>query len=143
MSGVEHPLMTRVMIPTTDVNSETAVVTAWRVADGASVQAGEVVAEVETSKAVLEVVSPESGFLLRGAEAGQEVSLAEPLALVFASSEALREYAAGRVRAAEAVASSPAVRATAPATRRAAELGVDLAGLADGGLVTVKMVEAA
>ena len=50
--------MKPVLIPTTDVNSETAVVMAWRVADGASVQAGEVVAEVETSKAVLEVVSP-------------------------------------------------------------------------------------
>jgi hypothetical protein len=42
-----------------------------------------------------------------------------------------------------AEATSDGVRATAPATRRAAELGVDLASLATGELVTVRMVEAA
>lgn len=133
--------MKRVMIPTTDVNSATAVVTVWHVPDRALVQAGELVAEVETSKAVLEVVASETGYLLRGAEVGEEVTLLEPLAFVFPTVEALAEHA---VRRAEPQAEpADAARATAPAIRRAAELGVDLVALGTGGLVTVKMVEAA
>jgi acetyltransferase-like isoleucine patch superfamily enzyme len=133
--------MKPVMIPTTDVNSATAVVTVWHVPDRALVQAGELVAEVETSKAVLEVVASETGYLLRGAEVGEDVTLLEPLAFVFPTVEALEEHA---VRRAEPQAEpADAARATAPAIRRAAELGVDLVALGTGGLVTVKMVEAA
>jgi acetyltransferase-like isoleucine patch superfamily enzyme len=136
--------MKPVMIPTTDVNSETATVTAWRVPDRSLVQVGEVVAEVETSKAVLDVVTHESGYLLRCAEEGEEVSLLEPLAHLFPTPEALEEHAASRAEAAtHAAATSETVHATEPAIRRAAELGIDLESLASGALVTVKMVEAA
>lgn len=137
--------MKPVMIPTTDVNSETAFVTGWRVPDGTPVQAGELVAEVETSKAVLDVVSPDSGYLLHGAEEGDEVSLSVPLAYLFPTLEALQEHAAREQEAAAqaAAAGSDGVLATAPAIRRAAELGIDLAGLSAGELITVKMVEAA
>jgi acetyltransferase-like isoleucine patch superfamily enzyme len=137
--------MKPVMVPTSDVNSETAIVTAWHVPDRAPVRAGQLVLEVETSKAVLDVVAPDSGYLLRGAEEGQEVSLADPVAHVFPSAEALEDHASSLAAAAmrAAPATSARVRATAPATRRAAELGVDLASLATGELVTVKTVEAA
>ena len=137
--------MKPVMIPTTDVNSDTAIVTAWRVPDRSPVRAGELVAEVETSKAVLDVVSPQAGYLLRGAEEGEQVSLVEPLARLFPTSAALEAHAARLAETAmqAAEATSDGVRATAPATRRAAELGVDLASLATGELVTVRMVEAA
>ena len=137
--------MKPVMVPTSDVNSETAIVTAWHVPDRSQVRAGELVLEVETSKAVLDVVAPDSGYLLRGAEEGSEVSLAEPVAHVFPSAEALEEHASRPTAAAMGAgpATSERARATAPATLRAAELGVDLASLATGELVTVKMVEAA
>lgn len=137
--------MKPVMIPTTDVNSEMAIVTAWRVPDRSLVRAGEIVAEVETSKAVLDVVCSDPGFLLRGAEEGDEVSLSKPLAYLFPTSEALQEHAAGLAEAAMEAAAreTEGLRATAPASRRAAELGVDLASLATSELVTVKMVEAA
>ena len=137
--------MKPVMIPTTDVNSETAIVTAWRVPDRSPVEAGELVAEVETSKAVLDVVAPDSGYLLRGAEEGEEVSLLNPLAYVFPTSEVLQEHAARQAEAATraAAATSNGVRATTPATRRAVELGIDLASLATSELVTVRVVEAA
>ena len=106
--------------------------------------AGEIVAEVETSKSVLEVVAPESGYLLRCAQNGEEVVLAGRLAYLFATPEALDEYAA-RLTGATAAgsASSNGRHVTAPAIRRAAELGVDLASLPGRELVTVKMVEAA
>jgi acetyltransferase-like isoleucine patch superfamily enzyme len=137
--------MKPVMIPTTDVNSATAVVTVWHVADRSSVQVGDLVAEVETSKAVLDVAVQDSGYLLRAAEVGDEISLLEPLAHLFPTPEALDEHAAHRAAAAAraAAATADAVRATAPAVRRAEELGVDLVALGTGGLVTVKMVEAA
>jgi acetyltransferase-like isoleucine patch superfamily enzyme len=107
------------------------------------VSAGEIVAEVETSKSVLEVVAPESGYLLRCAQEGEEIVLASPLAYLFATSEALDEHAAHLDEAtAAASASSNGRRATAPAIRRAAELAVDLASLPGRELVTVKMVEA-
>lgn len=137
--------MKPVMIPTTDVNSETAIVTAWRVPDRSLVQAGDLVAEVETSKAVLDVVTRESGYLLRGAEEGEEVLLSKPVAYLFSTSEALDEHAQRLAEAAAQAASATTegVRATTPAIRRAAELGIDLASLVTSELVTVKMVEAA
>lgn len=137
--------MKPVIVPTTDVNSETAVVTAWHVPDRAPVIAGDLVAEVETSKSVLDVMAPEPGYLLRCAQEGEEIVLTRPLAYLFASFEALQEHAA-RLAAAEVQAaseSSDGVCATAPAIRRAAELGVELASLSVQGLVTVKAVEAA
>ena len=137
--------MKPVMVPTTDVNSETAIVTDWRVPDRSPVQAGELVAQVETSKAVLDVMAPDSGYLLRGADVGEEISLATPLAYLFPTPGALEAHATRLAEAAVQIATATPddVRATAPATRRAAELGVDLASIATGGLVTVKMVEAA
>src|SRR4051812_25532906 len=144
--------MKPVMIPTTDVNSETAVVTAWRGADGSAVGGGGVVGGGGTRKAGVGWVGPAGGGFLRGgggggrgvrdgvprgsgfrrggAGGGQRVSRAEPLALVFASREALREHAARRGAAADGATGSAGVRATAPALRRAADLGVDVAGLA-------------
>jgi acetyltransferase-like isoleucine patch superfamily enzyme len=142
MSTIE---MTPVMVPTTDVNSETAIVTAWHVADRSLVAAGDVVAEVETSKAVVDVAAPEPGYLLRGACEGDEIRLADPIARLFPSLEALDEHASllaeAAARAAPATADGP--RATAPAIQRARELGVDLESLAGSGLITAKMVEAA
>jgi acetyltransferase-like isoleucine patch superfamily enzyme len=137
--------MKPVMVPTTDVNSQTAVVTAWRVPDRSYVSDGEIVAEVETSKAVLDVAAPEAGYLLRCAQEDDQIVLAEPLAHLFPTLEALEEHLARRAEAARvaASASSNGVRATAPAIRRAAELGIELAPLAAGELVTLKMVEAA
>jgi acetyltransferase-like isoleucine patch superfamily enzyme len=136
---------TAVMIPTTDVNSETAVVTAWHVEDRTRVEAGDLVAEVETSKAVVDVVSPEPGYLLRCAREGDEILLAEPIGYLFESLDALQAFAARREDAAAQAASTKAngERATAPAIRRAEELGIDLASLAGRGLITVKMVEEA
>jgi acetyltransferase-like isoleucine patch superfamily enzyme len=133
-----------IMIPTTDVNSQTAIVTVWRVPDRSPVEAGEVVAEVETSKAVLDVMTYDSGYILRCAEEGEEVSLLKPLAQLFPTPGALEEHAARLAKAAtQAVPVSEQAHATEPAIRRAAQLGLDLGRFAGRELVTVKIVEAA
>ena len=136
--------MRPLIVPTSDVNSDTAIVAVWHVTDRSHVSAGVIVAEVETSKSVLEVAAPESGYLLRCAEEGEEIVLASPLAYLFATSDALDKHAAHLAEAAAAAcASSDGGRATAPAIRRAAELWVDLASLPGRELVTVRVVEAA
>jgi acetyltransferase-like isoleucine patch superfamily enzyme len=138
--------MKPVLVPTMDVNSDRATLNAWRVADRAVVAAGDVVAEVETSKAVLDVLAPAAGHLLRAAAVGEEVRLSDPLAFVFDGSAELEAHAARSAAGGGAGDEEPAdaPRATLPARRRAAALGIDLSALAGGdGLVTVAAVEAA
>lgn len=136
--------MSDVIVPTSDVNSETGVVVEWKFADGARVEAGDVVADIETSKAVIEVPVTRGGFLLRLAAQDAEVSLAAPIAKLFDSMESLEAHRAAMAAEKEAASSAESdVRATAKARARAAELGVDLASLDASRLITVKEVEAA
>jgi len=134
--------MKPVLVPTTDVNSETGLLVAWHVGDRSKVEAGETIAEVETSKAIIEVPAPEAGFLLHAAPEGAELRFSEPVAHLFADTGALEAYVSQEEgRRAEGAESGP--RASAPARRRAQELGVDLASIGSDSLITVAMVEAA
>jgi acetyltransferase-like isoleucine patch superfamily enzyme len=131
-----------VLVPTTDVNSETGLLLTWYANDRSEVEAGETIAEIETSKAIIDVPAPEAGYILHAAREGAEVRLTEPVARLFADVSALEAYAEEEQRRrAEAVESGP--RATEPARRRAEELGVDLASIGGSSLITVGMVEAA
>jgi acetyltransferase-like isoleucine patch superfamily enzyme len=131
-----------VLAPTTDVNSETGQLIAWHAADRSEVAAGAPLAEIETSKAIIDVDAPDAGFILHAAREGTEVRLTEPIAHVFDDLASLEAFAdAERRRREEAAASGP--RATEPARRRAQELGVDLAAIGGDALITVGMVEAA
>jgi acetyltransferase-like isoleucine patch superfamily enzyme len=134
--------MKPILVPTTDVNSETGLLLTWHVSDRSKVQADEMIAEIETSKAIIEVPAPETGFLLHAAREGAEVRLTEPVARLFDDIGALEAYAEEEQRRrAEATESGP--RATEPARRRAEELGVDLASIGSNSLITVGIVEAA
>lgn len=134
--------MKPVLVPTTDVNSETALLLAWHVCDRSEVKAGEVIAEIETSKAIIDVPAPEAGILLRTASEGAEIRLAEAVGYLFADVGALEAYAEAEQRP-HAEAAKSTRRATEPARRRAEELGVDLASISGDALITVGMVEAA
>jgi acetyltransferase-like isoleucine patch superfamily enzyme len=134
--------MKPVLVPTTDVNSEIGLLVEWNAGDRSEVEAGETIAEIETSKAIIEVPAPGAGFLLHVVREGAEVRLDEPIACLFADVNALEAYAEEEQRLrAKAVESGP--RATEPARRRAEELGVDLASIGGDSLITVGMVEAA
>jgi len=134
--------MKPVLVPTTDVNSETGLLLTWFAGDRSEVKAGETIAEIETSKAIIEVPAPEAGFLMHAAPEGAEVRLDQPVARLFTDINALEAYAQEEQRLrARAAGSGP--RATAPAHRRAEELGVDLAAIGGDSLITVEMVEAA
>ena len=76
--------MNPVLVPTTDVNSETGLLLAWHASDHSQVELGQTIAEIETSKAIIDVPAPESGFILHAATEGTEMRLAEPIARLFA-----------------------------------------------------------
>ncbi|WP_337869485.1 dihydrolipoamide acetyltransferase family protein [Meiothermus sp.] len=62
---------------------ESCLLLGWKKEVGEAVRAGEVLCEIETDKAIMEVESPADGVLLqRLAEAGQEVPVQTPIALV-------------------------------------------------------------
>ena len=135
--------MLPVHVPTNDVNSEHGVIVTWFADEGTEVAKDDLLVEVETSKAVLEVLAPAGGVLHYLAAKDAEVPLSEPIALLFADADARAAYIARQ--AAEKAAQRPAEgpRATVKAVARAAELGVDLTTLAADRLITVKDVEAA
>jgi acetyltransferase-like isoleucine patch superfamily enzyme len=136
--------MKPVVVPTTDVNSESALLTEWLAGDRAYVRKDEVIAEVETSKAVIDVAAPQDGFVLHGAPVGAQVPLSDPIALLFDDLDELEHHAAAAAAVAEAAATNGhGLRASAPARRRAEELGVDIGAIAVSGLITVKHVEEA
>lgn len=134
--------MKPVLVPTTDVNSETGVLLSWLADDRSEVQAGEAIAEIETSKAIIDIPAPDAGFLLHAVREGAEVRLTEPIARLFDDAGALETYAEEEQRR-RAGAARTGARATEPARRRAEELGVDLASIGGDSLITVGMVEAA
>lgn len=134
--------MKPVVIPTPDVNSEHGVVVAWFADNHAWIDANADLAEVETSKAVLEVVAPESGYVLHLAAVKDEIALTSPVAILFDSLDELKAHEAKLAAQREALkASGP--RASVKAIQRAEELGVDLSTLDSSHLITVKDVEAA
>jgi acetyltransferase-like isoleucine patch superfamily enzyme len=136
--------MKPVIIPTPDVNSEHGIVVAWFVENGQWIDGGADLVEIETSKAVIEVVAPESGYVLRLGSLKDQVSLTAPIALLFEDVDALKTHEAQLKAEKEAAAAAGVgVRASVKAIARAQELGVDLSTLDGTHLITVKDVEAA
>src|SRR5689334_13320068 len=112
----------------------------WFAEDGAEVEKDELLAEVETSKAVLEVLAPVAGVLLHGAAKGTEVPLSQPIAHLFPDPASRDAFVTAQAAAAAAAPAPGGPRATVKAVQRAAELGVDLAALGLDRLITVKDV---
>src|SRR5271155_1928283 len=110
-----------VTIPTTDVNSESAIIVRWYVEDRSEVAPGDAIAEIETSKAIIDVAAQHDGVLLQLVAVGAQINLDEPLAYLFENLEALERHAEERAQATPSD-DAHAGRITEPARRRAAEL---------------------
>ncbi len=76
-----------VLVPKENVNDETARLVAWFVEDGAHVEAGRLLAQVETSKAVLDIEAPSAGVVRFAAKAGDEVEIGGVLCRIGDGSE--------------------------------------------------------
>jgi pyruvate dehydrogenase E2 component (dihydrolipoamide acetyltransferase) len=52
-----------VILPKVDMDMESGVIAAWKVAEGDRVQEGDILFEMETGKAMMEVEAPGSGVI--------------------------------------------------------------------------------
>ena len=123
-----------VTLPRVTDAMETGAVGSWHVADGATVAAGDPIADVETDKATVEIEAPVAGV----------VELVAALGVPLAVGAVVARIMPAAVPAAAAAAAPPPAP---PTVRRAAmRLGVDLAGVSGTGprgRITVEDVERA
>ena len=94
---------------TSDAMSE-AILAAWLVADESEVSANDIVAEVETEKAMVEVTAGNDGLLVTAVPSGATVEVGGVLAFVL-SGQDIDEYRAGNLKLREAPADSSDVAA--------------------------------
>ena len=73
-----------VHIPRENVNDEKVKLVSWLVSDRERVESGKRIAEVETSKAILEIESPYAGYVRQGAAPGAEIGVGAILCYVTA-----------------------------------------------------------
>jgi len=143
-----------VVLPRVDMDMTTGKFSQWFVAEGATVEKGQPLFEIETDKAAMEIEAAASG-VLRGlvAEPGDELAVGTVIGIIVAPGEI---YAPADKAAPAAPASAPeasqtgaptppslarlesegetaGVRATPAARRLARESGIELAGLAGSG----------
>jgi transketolase len=137
-------MATRIVMPSFGMFTSEGKVAAWRVSSGARIQAGDPIVDVETEKAVQEVIAPAGGILHVVAAQGAVVSEEQLLGYVLGDDEAVPAPDAppsaapragaepARVRASGRE-SADRVPATAEARRLAAHLGVDLSAVVGTG----------
>jgi pyruvate dehydrogenase E2 component (dihydrolipoamide acetyltransferase) len=159
-----------VRMPKLGLEMKEGTLLAWHVDEGEAVEAGDLLAEVESEKAQAEVEAREDGVMrLIALPEGETCEPGDPVGIVAGAEEDVAdleaEFEGGGEPEAEADtevpagaepegtpspdgtdASGGAVKATPPARKRAADLGLDLAtveGSGPGGAVTPEDVERA
>lgn len=136
-------MTTEIVLPSLSAGMEDAVIAKWLVQPGDRVAPGQVLAEVETDKATMELEAAEAGIVGRlNVTAGQRADVGAVLALLLAEGEALPEAAppapAASTERAPAPAPGSSAAADRPGERRhpasplarrmAAQAGLNLAG---------------
>jgi pyruvate dehydrogenase E2 component (dihydrolipoamide acetyltransferase) len=119
-------MATPVRLPPIATDTTEGTLVRWLVAVGERVEAGQVLAEVDTAKVLFEVEAPEAGTVIALAVVeGQDVEVGHTLAWLGEPGEA--------ISGAEALGDGRDVRAAPVVRRLAGELGVDLATVAGSG----------
>jgi pyruvate dehydrogenase E2 component (dihydrolipoamide acetyltransferase) len=93
-------MATEVILPKVDMDMATGRISRWFVADGAAVKQGDVLFEIETDKAAMEIEAPVSGLLRNPTAEGSEVPIGSVVGWIYGEGEA--------------VASAPATKAAEP-----------------------------
>jgi pyruvate/2-oxoglutarate dehydrogenase complex dihydrolipoamide acyltransferase (E2) component len=78
-----------VVIERDNVNDDTVVLTRWFVPLGAQVESGQLIAEIETSKATVEIHSPAAGFIRYTAKERDEIPVGQDLCFIVQESLSL------------------------------------------------------
>jgi pyruvate dehydrogenase E2 component (dihydrolipoyllysine-residue acetyltransferase) len=149
--------VTSVILPKLGLTMDEGMVVAWLKNEGDRVEAGEILFEVETDKATMEVESPVAGYVRKLlAAAGETVPVTRVIALISTTADEPLVVPPGQIAPEQSVsveASAPPVASrpedgrivASPAARKRAQvLGVDLARVrpAKGGRISVEDVEA-
>ena len=118
-----------ILMPALSPTMETGTLSKWTVAVGDAVRSGDVIAEIETDKATMEVEAVDDGILasIMVAEGSEGVAVGTPIARLAEDGESLDDAAAAQVDAPAAV-SAPDAVAAAPAMPAA--VGSPVASLA-------------
>jgi pyruvate/2-oxoglutarate dehydrogenase complex dihydrolipoamide acyltransferase (E2) component len=118
-------ILAEVRTPHETVNDDIVIVTAWRVEDGSAVRSQDVIADIETSKAILEVEAEVDGFLEIIHPVGAEVAVGELIGNI------VSEFVAGQpsAAAASAAASTKASSASGVSISKKAQVLVDEHGI--------------
>ncbi len=121
-----------IKVPELGDQTEDVRLIAWVVDEGQAVKVGDVVAEIETDKAAVELESEAEGVLLKqAASVGQTLKTGQVIAFIGEPGESVPEPAEEKApsppQAAEVRQDTGRVRATPAARSLARELGVDLA----------------
>jgi pyruvate dehydrogenase E2 component (dihydrolipoamide acetyltransferase) len=118
-----------ITMPFLSPTMETGTIAAWLKKVGETVEEGEVIAEIETDKATMEVKSDVAGVLLhRGAEDGESVPVEKLLAIIGSAGEKIDHLLTGSAPAPAAVAASnngAAASAPAPVVAEAPPAAVE------------------
>ena len=85
---------TEVILPKVDMDMATGQISRWFVAEGATVKQGDLLFEIETDKAAMEIDSPASGTIrdIVGKE-GVDIAVGSPVAWIYADGEAVQNMA--------------------------------------------------
>lgn len=130
-----------VILPKVDMDMETGTIEAWKVAEGEAVTEGQLLFEIGTSKAVMEVESPASGIIRRiSAKPGETVAVGTPVAWIYRADERMEAIPASALQPSPPVAANDreptrpeGIRATPLARRLAREAGLDLRSISGSG----------
>jgi sugar O-acyltransferase (sialic acid O-acetyltransferase NeuD family) len=129
-----------VTIPQLGVNDVTAILIDWCVSNESHITTGDQLCELETSKATYYVEAEATGYILHLIDAGEEVRMSQPIALIGSALEALkteRERYVEQVRVGSSATQTldGAIKATERARDLAQRLGVDLTKVPAEGII--------
>ncbi|MDQ7030612.1 MAG: 2-oxo acid dehydrogenase subunit E2 [Ardenticatenia bacterium] len=144
-------MATQVLMPKMGFDMEEGAVATWRKQEGEAVKAGDVIAEIETDKATVELEAPADGVLLKIlVEPGQRVPVNSPIAIIGEPGERVdideASLSAGARPDVQVQRRKSEIKVSPVARRLAEEHGLDLRrvrGTGPGGRITREDVEAA
>jgi pyruvate/2-oxoglutarate dehydrogenase complex dihydrolipoamide acyltransferase (E2) component len=122
-----------VLVPRENVNDETVTLVSWYVASGTCVVQGQTIAQIETSKTVLEIEAPVAGVIWYTIGAGAEVAIGAEICQIGDDAATVEPAQNGNAPPSSGTASA-AVPASAPA---AVPLAAAPTGSASAGAVDV------
>lgn len=141
--------MSQFLMPSLGADMESAVLMEWHVKEGDAVKKGQIIAEVETSKGVIEIEVFEDGIVEKLLVTPEtECRVGMPLAIIASSSDTMiqtQETKSAMTPEAKEqnLTQEERIRISPAARKRAAELGVDLSKITPiEGVIQLSQIEA-